>query len=213
IKFRESETLALDKPHDDALVIELAVAGFELTRVMIDTGSSVDVLFYDAFKRMGFENSALIGGRTPLTGFAGETTYSMGTIQLPIKAGGITKTVDFVVVDRPAPFNAILGRPWLYTITTTPASSSLHLGEQKQFAVANELPEIAIWAATCELKNRQYSNYRKKRSSRFGRSNMAKIRPSANLEKTWSLRFASTKPTPKGALVSESISQNLSVTS
>ncbi|CAA7039555.1 unnamed protein product [Microthlaspi erraticum] len=116
IKFRESETLALDKPHDDALVIELAVAGFELTRVMIDTGSSVDVLFYDAFKRMGFENSALIGGRTPLTGFAGETTYSMGTIQLPIKAGGITKTVDFVVVDRPAPFNAILGRPWLYTM-------------------------------------------------------------------------------------------------
>ncbi|KAG2305054.1 hypothetical protein Bca52824_033705 [Brassica carinata] len=53
ITFDEEETVDLDKPHDDALVIRLDVGGCELSRVMIDTGSSADVLFYDAFKRMG----------------------------------------------------------------------------------------------------------------------------------------------------------------
>ena len=54
ITFNENETADLDKPHDDALVIRIDVGGCELSRVMIDTGSSADVLFYEAFKKMGF---------------------------------------------------------------------------------------------------------------------------------------------------------------
>ncbi|KAG2282952.1 hypothetical protein Bca52824_054172 [Brassica carinata] len=50
ITFDENETANLDKPHNDALVIRLGVGGCELSRVMIDTGSSADVLFYDASK-------------------------------------------------------------------------------------------------------------------------------------------------------------------
>ncbi|CAA7052750.1 unnamed protein product [Microthlaspi erraticum] len=37
IAFLESETLNLEKPHDDALVVQLDIAGFELSRIMIDT--------------------------------------------------------------------------------------------------------------------------------------------------------------------------------
>ena len=51
ITFNENETAYLDKPHDDALVIRIDVGGCELSRVMIDTGSSADVLFYEAFKK------------------------------------------------------------------------------------------------------------------------------------------------------------------
>ncbi|KAL0826105.1 hypothetical protein Bca101_049782 [Brassica carinata] len=52
---------------------------------MIDTKSLADVLFYDAFKRMGFTKSLLKQERTPLIGFAGETTYSLGSIELAKK--------------------------------------------------------------------------------------------------------------------------------
>ena len=52
ITFDENETANHDKPHDDALVIRLDIGSCEQSRVMIDTGSSADVLFYDAFKRM-----------------------------------------------------------------------------------------------------------------------------------------------------------------
>jgi len=116
IKFWENETTDLDKPHDDALVIRIDVGNYELSRIMIDTGSSVDVFFYDAFKKMGHLDSELQGKKMPLTGFAGDTTFSLRTIQLPTVARGVRQLTNFLVVDKKAPFNAILGRPWLHVM-------------------------------------------------------------------------------------------------
>ncbi|KAL0684707.1 hypothetical protein Bca4012_051555 [Brassica carinata] len=60
---------------------------------MINTGSSADILFYDAFKRMGFTKALLKQELTPLIGFAGETTYSLGSIDLAITADITRKTL------------------------------------------------------------------------------------------------------------------------
>ena len=108
ITFDENETADLDKPHDDALVIRFDIGGCELSRVMIDTGSSADILFYHVFKRMGFTIALLKQERTLLIGFAGETTYSLGSIELAVTTGEVRKIIKFIVIDRPAPFNAIL---------------------------------------------------------------------------------------------------------
>ncbi|KAL0898932.1 hypothetical protein Bca101_082893 [Brassica carinata] len=89
---------------------------------MIDTGSSVDVLCYDAFKRMGFIKALLKQEKTPLNGFAGETTHSLGSIELAVTAGDVWNIVEFVVINRPAPFNAILGRSWLYSMKAIPST-------------------------------------------------------------------------------------------
>jgi len=89
---------------------------------MIKTGSSVDVLFYEAFKKMGHLDSELQGRKTPLTGFAGDTTFSLGTIQLPTVARGVRRLTSFLVVDKKAPFNAILGRPWLHAMKAVPST-------------------------------------------------------------------------------------------
>ncbi|XP_013608405.1 PREDICTED: uncharacterized protein LOC106315203 [Brassica oleracea var. oleracea] len=91
ITFKENETADLDKPHDDTLVIRIDVGGCELSRVMIDTRSSADVLFYEVFKKMGFTKALVKQERTPLTGFAGETTYSLGSIELAVIAGEVRK--------------------------------------------------------------------------------------------------------------------------
>ncbi|KAG7548011.1 Ribonuclease H domain [Arabidopsis suecica] len=122
ITFWESKTTELDKPHDDALVIRIDVGNCKLSRIMVDTGSSVDVLFYDAIKKMGHLDSELQGKKTPLTGFSGETTFSLGIIQLSTIARGVRKLTNFIVVDKIAPFNAILGRPWLHAMKVVPSS-------------------------------------------------------------------------------------------
>ncbi|XP_065009063.1 uncharacterized protein LOC135639193 [Musa acuminata AAA Group] len=39
--------------HDDAMVISIQIANAWVKRVMVDTGSSTDVLYFDAFGRLG----------------------------------------------------------------------------------------------------------------------------------------------------------------
>ncbi len=39
-------------PHDDALVISTRVGLYEVKRILIDTGSSANILFHDAFIQM-----------------------------------------------------------------------------------------------------------------------------------------------------------------
>ena len=46
IIFDERETLKLDKLHDDAVVIQLEVDGARLSKILVNTRSSSDVLFY-----------------------------------------------------------------------------------------------------------------------------------------------------------------------
>ncbi|CAA7047862.1 unnamed protein product [Microthlaspi erraticum] len=50
----------------------------------------------------------------PLTGFTAEHVYSCGTVRLPVYVGGISKLLKFIVMDKPAIYNAILGTPWLH---------------------------------------------------------------------------------------------------
>jgi hypothetical protein len=49
ISFSEEDTRGTHQPHDDALVVTLNIAGFTTRRVMIDNGSSADILYLPAY--------------------------------------------------------------------------------------------------------------------------------------------------------------------
>ncbi|XP_024015868.1 uncharacterized protein LOC112089124 [Eutrema salsugineum] len=69
ISFAEEETAGIDRPHNDPLVIELTIRDHDVARVLIDTGSSVNVIFREIFKRMGINLSEVEAIPKPLTGF------------------------------------------------------------------------------------------------------------------------------------------------
>ena len=52
ISFTEEDTRQLRHPHDDALVINLSIADFNTRRVLVDNGSSVDIIYYIVFQQM-----------------------------------------------------------------------------------------------------------------------------------------------------------------
>ena len=56
-------------PHEDALVIKALVASTELRRILVDTGSSIDILFRSALDDMGISNLKLEQMNTSLKGF------------------------------------------------------------------------------------------------------------------------------------------------
>ena len=56
-------------PHDDAIVITLLIADYMTKRVLVDNGSSVDILYYLAFQQMKFGKDQLRLVNSPLAGF------------------------------------------------------------------------------------------------------------------------------------------------
>ncbi|KAH9653209.1 hypothetical protein KPL70_027331 [Citrus sinensis] len=103
--------------HEDALVIKAMVAAIELRRILVDTGSSVDILFKSALDDMGISDLKLERTNTSLKGFGGGRLTPMGINELPITVG--SKPFErivmlyFVVVEERSPYQMILGRPFI----------------------------------------------------------------------------------------------------
>ncbi|CAL8082480.1 unnamed protein product [Prunus armeniaca] len=57
ITFCEEEEEGIIYPHDDPMIIRAEIADYDVGRVLIDTGSSVNVIFADAFKGLGIADS------------------------------------------------------------------------------------------------------------------------------------------------------------
>ncbi|GFY91374.1 hypothetical protein Acr_07g0015700 [Actinidia rufa] len=129
ITFGSDDLRGLHLPHDDVLVISAVIANFNVQRILIDNGSSADILFIPAFEKMKIGLDKLHPFQTPLIEFGGNTTQPLGWINLPITLGTephqTTVWQDFIVVDCPSPYNAILGRPTLGGIKAI--TSTYHL--------------------------------------------------------------------------------------
>ena len=50
VGFSEENARRLHHPHDDALVVNIRVGDYNAHRVLVDNGSSADILYYPAFQ-------------------------------------------------------------------------------------------------------------------------------------------------------------------
>ncbi|KAL2236241.1 UNVERIFIED_CONTAM: Retrovirus-related Pol polyprotein from transposon opus [Sesamum indicum] len=102
---------------NDSMVIRMDIANFTVHKVLIDNGSSADIIFKEMLNKMGLDNVMMEPASTPLVGFGGGEVASLGTVNLPASLGEEPKRktlmVKFLVVDMPFAYNVILGRPGL----------------------------------------------------------------------------------------------------
>ena len=115
IGFSEEDARRLHHPHDDALVVSIRIEDYNMHRVLVDNGSSANILYYPAFQQMGIGRERLIPTNTPFVGFGGIRVLPLGVITLSVVVGDypqqIAKDMTFLVVDCSSAYNAILGRP------------------------------------------------------------------------------------------------------
>ena len=113
-------------PHDDPLVIKAIVANKTNHRVLVDNGSSVDIIFASVFDKIGIGREKLEPVNACLRGFSGERILPLGSIQLMLTLGDppcqATTTVRFLIVDAPSAYNMLLGRPSLNAIRAVPSA-------------------------------------------------------------------------------------------
>ncbi|RRT59911.1 hypothetical protein B296_00028363, partial [Ensete ventricosum] len=110
--FKEGETKYPD--HDNALVVTVHIANAQIKRVMIDTRSSINVLYFDAFQKLGLTIIDLSSVSSTLTGFTGDSIAPLGMTILLVTIGqelrSKTRMITFMVVNLMLAYNVIFNR-------------------------------------------------------------------------------------------------------
>ena len=83
---------------------------------MVDGGSSAEVLFWDAFQKMGLDEDMLVPIESPLVAFDGTRVFPKGISRLMVHEVEMTLPVNFLVIDSRSTFNAIMGQGWIHAM-------------------------------------------------------------------------------------------------
>ncbi|XP_073310935.1 uncharacterized protein [Primulina huaijiensis] len=117
LSFGPEDLRGVVTPHNDALVVTATIANYDVARIFIDNGSSVNVLFKSTLDQMKVEGFEFEPVCTPLYGFAEHVILPLGKMFIPLSLGHeplrITKMMTFTVVGTPSAYNGIPGRPAL----------------------------------------------------------------------------------------------------
>ncbi|KAL0434766.1 UNVERIFIED_CONTAM: hypothetical protein Sradi_0184500 [Sesamum radiatum] len=110
IQFYQEECSGPRIPGHDALVITALLANYEIERIFIDSGSSADILFGEAYDQMQLGDVPLEAVNTSLYGFGGEVVHPRGMISLPLTLWSFpfrkTCLLKFLVVDYHQPITS-----------------------------------------------------------------------------------------------------------
>ncbi|GFY96460.1 hypothetical protein Acr_11g0007660 [Actinidia rufa] len=127
ITFTNDDLRGLHFSHDDALVISITIANFNVQRILIDKG----------------------------IGFGGNTMHPPGWIKLPVIIGmephQTTVWQNFIMMGCPLPYNAILGHPMLGGIKAI--TSTYHL--MMKFLTSTRVGESEITLPKVETSVKQ----------------------------------------------------------
>ncbi|GAV61740.1 hypothetical protein CFOL_v3_05266, partial [Cephalotus follicularis] len=117
ISFFEADYEGVRLPHNDPVVMTLQVKLFTMKRILIDSGSSADIIYKHAFDQLMIPADQLRPVKTPFVGFAGEMVHPLRSIDLSVVTGTAPLQTQvqmtFLVVDTPSPYNAIVMQPGL----------------------------------------------------------------------------------------------------
>ena len=117
MSFNKADARGVKQPHNDPLVIVLNIEGFNTKRILVDNGSSADIIYLLAFQQLKLDPKRLCPFESPLVSFSGDRVYPRGIVTLMVTVGAqprqLTRQLDFLVVDCLSSYNVIIGRPTL----------------------------------------------------------------------------------------------------
>ncbi|XP_038679443.1 uncharacterized protein LOC119980721 [Tripterygium wilfordii] len=124
LSFTEEEIPDEGMGHNKALHISAMCRGFEVASILIDNGSSLNILPKETFDRLPIDRSYLKQVLVVAKAFDGTRKEIMGEIEVPLEIANVTFNVPFMVMDISPTYSCLLGRPWIHTAGAVP--SSLH---------------------------------------------------------------------------------------
>ncbi|RDX73247.1 hypothetical protein CR513_47173, partial [Mucuna pruriens] len=117
IAFNDRDMKGQVSCQDEPMVISVGAVGYKVERILIDQGSSSNILYRSTLERMQLPADLVQSCPGNLYGFAGECVSILGTVELETCFGEqpVSRTIPvlYTIVDAPASYNIIIGRPAL----------------------------------------------------------------------------------------------------
>ncbi|GKV04959.1 hypothetical protein SLEP1_g17036 [Rubroshorea leprosula] len=116
-------------PHNDPLVTSVMINNCEVQRVLVDTGSAPDIMYFHCFESLGLDPALLQKYDGPIHGFNNQSVLVEGVLTMNVAFGSgrtyVTPSVWFLVVKMASSFNVVIGRPMLTEIRAVVSQSHL----------------------------------------------------------------------------------------
>lgn len=134
LSFSDEDLTKEGHDHNKALHVSVKCGVDNMARVLVDTGSSLNVMPKLTLNKLSFEGtlkpSALV-----VKAFDGSKRSVVGEVELPIKIGPQIFQILFQVMDINPTYICLLGRPWIHAAGAV--ASTLH--QKLKFAVQDRM--------------------------------------------------------------------------
>ncbi|XP_074373430.1 uncharacterized protein LOC141713754 [Apium graveolens] len=221
ISFSSKDYEGVNPNHNEALVVTLDIFDNEVRRMLINNGSSVNILFKHTVDRMKLGSVRSNECREdPLYGFGNNLVPIQGTLYLPVIFGSapnqVTHVIKFYVINTPSSYNDIIGRSALTRIQAITSKSHLKIkfptptgvGEVKgDYEVAERCYSQALVMAETHQDNKRKAMVLRKQQS------IKKHRPHSRDDARKEVQIIETLPDPKATKKSPKKQKNNQVTS
>jgi hypothetical protein len=123
---RDDQWTSFSEPGKFPLVLDPVVAEVRLTKVLIDGGSGLNLIFASTLRKMGLDFTDMLApSKSPFYGIVlGNAAHPLGTMVLPVTFGTRenyrTEFIKFEVANFESSYHAILGHPALAKFMAVP---------------------------------------------------------------------------------------------
>ncbi|XP_058741003.1 uncharacterized protein LOC131613342 [Vicia villosa] len=139
LSFSEHELPSQGKEHNKALHISIQCGKAHLSRVLIDTGSSLNVMPKATLDKIDLEGLVIRPSRLVVKAFDGSQSPVFGEVDLPVVIGPHTFCINFQVMEIEPAYTCLLGRPWIHAAGAV--TSTLH--QKVKFVDGNSIVTVS----------------------------------------------------------------------
>ena len=140
ISFSDDEIPPNGRGSTKALHITTKVKDCTLPKVLINNGSSLNIMPLSTLMRLPVDRSYMKYTKTVVRVFDGTRREMTGEIEIEVQIGPCTFNVEFQVMDISSSYDCLLGRPWIHIARAVP--STLH--QKIKFVTKGQLVSIAV---------------------------------------------------------------------
>ena len=121
LTFADEEMPVEGRGHNKALHVSVKCMDHIVAKVLIDNGSSLNVMPKTTLDKLPFDASHMRLSFMVVRAFDGSRCDVRGEIDLPIQIGPHTCQITFQVMDINPAYSCLLGRPWIHSVGVVPS--------------------------------------------------------------------------------------------